>query len=55
MFATAFYVVVDLQAGELRYANAGHPCPLLVSSGHGQQRVPGKAERHQAGSGARPV
>ncbi len=30
MLTTAFYVVVDLHAGELRYANAGHPCPLLV-------------------------
>jgi sigma-B regulation protein RsbU (phosphoserine phosphatase) len=32
IFATAFYVVVDLHKGEMRYANAGHPCPLLVSS-----------------------
>lgn len=31
IYATAFYVVVDLHKGELRYANAGHPCPLLVS------------------------
>ena len=30
MFASAFYVVVDLRAGELCYANAGHPCPLLM-------------------------
>jgi sigma-B regulation protein RsbU (phosphoserine phosphatase) len=31
LFATAFYVVADLSRGELRYANAGHPCPLRVT------------------------
>ncbi len=30
MFASAFYVVIDLACGELRYSNAGHPNPLLV-------------------------
>ena len=30
MFASAFYVVIDLARGELRYSNAGHPNPLLV-------------------------
>jgi phosphoserine phosphatase RsbU/P len=30
MFASAFYVVIDLARGELRYSNAGHPHPLLV-------------------------
>lgn len=30
MFASACYVVVDVQKGELRYANAGHPHPLLI-------------------------
>jgi sigma-B regulation protein RsbU (phosphoserine phosphatase) len=30
MFASAFYVVVDLAKSELRYANAGHPDPLCV-------------------------
>jgi len=28
MFTTAFYVVVDIGRGELRYAKAGHPNPL---------------------------
>lgn len=30
MFATAFYMVVDLQLGELRCASAGHPSALHV-------------------------
>ncbi len=30
MFASAFYIVIDLARGELRYSNAGHPSPLLV-------------------------
>lgn len=29
IFATAFYLVADLAKKELRYANAGHPCPLF--------------------------
>jgi len=42
MFATAFYVVVDLHLGELRYANAGHPCPLLVPGDLGSGALPAK-------------
>ena len=30
MLTTAFYVVADCRTGLLRYANAGHPKPLLV-------------------------
>lgn len=30
MFATAFYCVVDLQAGMIHYANAGHPTPYVI-------------------------
>jgi len=33
MFASAFYLVADLELGELRYANAGHPDPLCVRHG----------------------
>lgn len=30
MFATALYLLVDSAAGSVRYATAGHPCPLHV-------------------------
>jgi phosphoserine phosphatase RsbU/P len=33
LFATAFYLIADAQAGELSYANAGHPRPLHVQAG----------------------
>jgi sigma-B regulation protein RsbU (phosphoserine phosphatase) len=28
LFATAFYLLADFEAGKIRYANAGHPVPL---------------------------
>src|SRR4051812_22540556 len=36
MLATAFYTIIDLTAGELRFASAGHPSPFLArrSLGH---------------------
>jgi len=30
MFASAFYLVVDVASGKMKYANAGHPRPLHV-------------------------
>jgi sigma-B regulation protein RsbU (phosphoserine phosphatase) len=39
MFTTAFYVVVDLDRGEICYANAGHPQPLLVQRAANQVRT----------------
>jgi sigma-B regulation protein RsbU (phosphoserine phosphatase) len=30
LFASAFYLLADLEKGELHYANAGHPNPLRV-------------------------
>ncbi len=32
-FATLFYVVVDLQTGRARYANAGHDFPFVLGNG----------------------
>ena len=32
LFASAFYLIADLEEGELHYANAGHPNPLRVHS-----------------------
>jgi sigma-B regulation protein RsbU (phosphoserine phosphatase) len=36
MLTTAFYGVADYQTGKLRFANAGHPKPLLVRRSLGQ-------------------
>ena len=36
MLTTAFYAVADCQTGKLRFANAGHPKPLLVRRTLGQ-------------------
>lgn len=36
-FATAFYGVVDTHEGTLRYANAGHEFPFVVSNGRAVQ------------------
>jgi sigma-B regulation protein RsbU (phosphoserine phosphatase) len=36
MLTTAFYAVADCQTGKLRFANAGHPKPLLVRRSVGQ-------------------
>src|ERR1700757_5145435 len=35
MFATCFYLVADVNAAELRFANAGHPSALHMQSGNG--------------------
>ena len=40
LFASAFYLVVDLAKGELRYANAGHPKPLHINTQNASCRKP---------------
>jgi sigma-B regulation protein RsbU (phosphoserine phosphatase) len=49
MFATAFYVLVDLEKGQLCYANAGHPCPLLVPGDGPQGGSPAKLNGQKPG------
>jgi hypothetical protein len=44
IFVTAGYAVVDLVRGELRYAQAGHPAPLVwraAACAAGRDDVPG--------------
>jgi phosphoserine phosphatase RsbU/P len=36
MFATAFYLVIEVESRELRFANAGHPPPLHLQRGAGR-------------------
>jgi len=38
LFLSALYVELDLDSGRLRYANAGHDAPLLISSGGRESR-----------------
>jgi serine phosphatase RsbU (regulator of sigma subunit) len=35
VFATAFYMVVDVESGQLRYARAGHPSPIHLRANAG--------------------
>jgi len=49
MMASAFYLVVNVAEGELRYSNAGHPNPLHV------QRQAGTVETFQCGRSHGPV
>ena len=48
MFISAFYAVIDPVAGELRYANTGHPHAFLLADGKGFERLAGErsAARH---------
>lgn len=40
MFISAFYAVVDARAGELRYANTGHPHAFVLPDGGSFERLP---------------
>jgi serine phosphatase RsbU (regulator of sigma subunit) len=45
MFASAFYLIMDISSGEMLYANAGHPGPLwLRRSANSVQALPGAEE-----------
>lgn len=49
MFATCFYVVADVQRGELRFANAGHPSALhLRRSGATTEKLDDQGARGPA-------
>ena len=39
MFASASYVVADVEKKELRFANAGHPEPLCIRHGAGEAQT----------------
>ncbi|MBI3851781.1 MAG: SpoIIE family protein phosphatase [Verrucomicrobia bacterium] len=45
MFASAFYLVADLKTRTLRFANAGHPKPLLLRRSTGQVELLENTER----------
>ena len=40
VFVSAFYLTVDIRAGEMKYANAGHPLPLCVHQNAANLRKP---------------
>jgi len=40
LFASAFYMAVDLSNGQIHYANAGHPRPFLIHPEAGNPRKP---------------
>jgi sigma-B regulation protein RsbU (phosphoserine phosphatase) len=49
IFASAFALVVDLAEGVLRYANAGHPIPILLRRSRGEVRHLDCEERSNGG------
>ena len=51
MYATAFYMVVDVISGEAQYASAGHPAPLHIRHGGEVNWMCSRGERSGAGRG----
>jgi phosphoserine phosphatase RsbU/P len=45
MFATAFYGVLDLETGRIRYACAGHPGPIIAGPREIQQLAASRGEK----------
>lgn len=55
IFATAFYLVIDIAKGKLRFAGAGHPAPLHLHAANGVQQLrPPAAVRRGAALGVLP-
>ena len=48
MFATALYIVIDVETGELQMANAGHPLPLFKEGNSYQQIIPNDYQKQPA-------
>ncbi|MEI9999676.1 MAG: SpoIIE family protein phosphatase [Verrucomicrobiota bacterium] len=47
MFVTALYLVIDVATGQVRFANASHPQPVLIRrSGNAARVLGGRATRH---------
>jgi sigma-B regulation protein RsbU (phosphoserine phosphatase) len=46
MLTTAFYLVANWQTGAIRFANAGHPKPLLIRRSTGEMRTLANASGH---------
>ncbi|MBI5684935.1 MAG: SpoIIE family protein phosphatase [Verrucomicrobia bacterium] len=51
VFVTAFYLVADVARGRFRYANAGHPSPLLARRGRNCVELVGEANKPGAALG----
>ena len=54
MFATCFYLVADVRAAELRFANAGHPAALHIRQGNGAAEKLQGSERNGPALGILP-
>lgn len=49
MLATALHLVVDVSTGDLLFANAGHPSPVIVRRRNGNVQAVGAAQGGRAG------
>jgi GAF domain-containing protein/anti-sigma regulatory factor (Ser/Thr protein kinase) len=51
-YATVCLVLLDIETGEMSYAAAGHPPPLVVAEGRGRYLWSGRSEPLACGTGA---